>query len=527
MSLTEDPPGQDESDTRQRILQAAASIFGEKGYAGATTRAIAARAGVNEVTLFRHFGRKEHLLSAVIDQHSRLPELIAHLETRLTGDYHQDLVQIADLFFQVLTERREVVRLMLCEADQFPELREALARNPRRLRQVLVGYLEEQMRQQQLRTIPLEAMAQAFWGMLFSTAISSEILEEPILTAVPAERFVSHLVDVFVSGTARPGAENITLGPVQKTLEPAVTVQAVTRRFKDLIAVEDLSFTVARGEIFGLLGPNGAGKTTTINLITGMLVPDRGAVRVLGGDPQREARWVRQRIGLVPQETNLYLDLSAVDNMWHHAALYVAELSGVQERIRDLLTLTNLWERRKDPVRTFSGGMKRRLALARTLLHDPELILFDEPTLGVDVQGKHVLWDHIQSLQGEGKTFVVSTNDMAEAEALCDRLVIIDHGRTIALDTPERLKDQLGRDIITLRTTPSISDPEALLGGLGVHQISRPKPDQLRLEVRDAERIVSEIVARVSTNHCLESILMSRPSLDDVFLHHTGRALRE
>jgi ABC-2 type transport system ATP-binding protein len=520
MSSADRMPGRGESDTRQRILQAAASIFGEKGYAVATTRSIAARAGVNEVTLFRHFGRKEHLLSAVIDQHSGLPELIAHLETQLTGEYRPDLMRIANLFFQVLTERREVIRLMLCEADHFPELREALARNPRRLRQMLVGYLKSQMGQDRLQDVPVEVMAHAFWGMLFSYAISAEILEEPILPDNRLDQVIAYLVDLFVAGTGRRDQED-------KNMEAAVTVDSVTRRFGDLVAVEDLSFSVATGEVFGLLGPNGAGKTTTINLITGMLAPHSGQARVLGRDPQREAPWVRQRIGLVPQETNVYLDLSAADNMWHHAALYASDLSVIRGRIHDLLTMMNLWDRRKDPVRTFSGGMKRRLALARTLLHDPEIILFDEPTLGVDVQGKHVIWEHIRALQSKGKTFVVSTNDMAEAERLCDRLVIIDHGRAIALGTPEGLKGQLGRDIITLRTLPPVADPETLFGGLGVHQIARPEPDQLRLEVRDADRMVGEIVARVSPHHRLESILMSRPSLDDVFLHHTGRALRE
>lgn len=310
-------------------------------------------------------------------------------------------------------------------------------------------------------------------------------------------------------------------------MDSTIRVEAITRGFGELTAVKDLSFEVAGGELFGLLGPNGAGKTTTINLITGMLAKHGGQIQVLGKDPHKEARWVRQRIGFVPQETNVYLDLNAVDNMWHHAALYCQDLWGVKERIGHLLEMMNLGERRKDQVRTFSGGMKRRLALARVLLHDPEIIFFDEPTLGVDVQGKHVLWDHIKAQQKEGKTFVVSTNDMAEAEALCDRLVIIDHGRAIALDTPERLKDQLGRDIVTLRTIPAIAEPETVLDGLGVRAVTRSEPDLLRLEVKNAESIIGELVSRVTADHRLESVRMARPSLDDVFLHHTGRALRE
>ena len=307
----------------------------------------------------------------------------------------------------------------------------------------------------------------------------------------------------------------------------AIIVDSASRRFGDIIAVQSLSFEVGRGELFGLLGPNGAGKTTTINLLTGILHRDEGKVAVLGRDPQKQARWVHQRIGFVPQETNVYQDLNAMDNMWHHAALYCQDLSDVKEGIERLLKLMNLWDRRQSQVRTFSGGMKRRLALARTLLHSPEIIFFDEPTLGVDVQGKHVLWQHIKEQQAKGKTFIVSTNDMAEAEALCDRLVIIDHGRNVASGSPESLKDNLGRDIITLRTTPMIANPETLFAGLGVRAIAYPEPDQLRLEMRDAESVIGDVVTRTTAQYRIESVRMARPSLDDVFLHHTGRALRE
>ncbi len=307
----------------------------------------------------------------------------------------------------------------------------------------------------------------------------------------------------------------------------AITLHDVTRRFGDLTAVDGLTVEVQAGEIFGLLGPNGAGKTTALNLITGLLRRHGGQVRVLGFDPESQPRQVRQRIGLVPQETNLYADLSAVDNLWHHAALYCADLSGVERRIEELLRLMHLWERRRDRVGDYSGGMKRRLALARALLHDPQVILFDEPTLGVDVQGRHALWEHIKAQQAQGKTFIVSTNDMMEADALCDRLLIVDHGRAIALDSPERLKADLRRDIVTLRTTPPIQAPETLFAGLGLQAVTRPEPDTLRLEVNGAEAIAGELVTRITAAHRLESIRIARPSLDDVFLHHTGRALRE
>jgi ABC-2 type transport system ATP-binding protein len=310
-------------------------------------------------------------------------------------------------------------------------------------------------------------------------------------------------------------------------MDKAITVDSATRRFGEITAVKDLSFDVDAGEIFGLLGPNGAGKTTSIHLIIGMLSKDGGHIQVLGLDPHVQTRQVHSMIGYIPQETNVYLDLNAVDNLWHHAALYCDHLSPVAARIDELLEWMNLWERRKDPVRTYSGGMKRRLALARTLLHDPQVIFFDEPSLGVDVQGKHVLWEYIQSQQTQGKTIIVSTNDMMEADFLCDRLVIIDHGEAIALNTPETLKAALGRDIVTLHTTPAIEDPETLFEGLNIQAVKRLDPGILRFEIKDAETRVEELILRVRNDHHLESMRIARPSLDDVFLHHTGRALRD
>jgi ABC-type multidrug transport system ATPase subunit len=311
------------------------------------------------------------------------------------------------------------------------------------------------------------------------------------------------------------------------TSEHAIVVDSVTRRYNGLTAVDNLSFTVRKGEIFGLLGPNGAGKTTCINLITGTLRRHGGHIAVLGFDPEKRACEVHRRIGVVPQETNVYTDLSATENLWHHAALYCDDLSDVQDRIETLLAMMSLWERRKDPVRTYSGGMKRRLALARALLHEPAVIFFDEPTLGVDVQGKHVLWDHIKAQQAYGTTFVISTNDMAEADYLCERLVILDHGRKISEGTPEELKAGMGSEVVTLCTNPAIEDPLSLFAGLGVQSTVQIRPDLLQLKVSSTEQIIGELVNRVTASYRLETMQIARPTLDDVFLHFTGRALRE
>jgi len=308
---------------------------------------------------------------------------------------------------------------------------------------------------------------------------------------------------------------------------PAIDVSSVTRSFADLVAVDDLSFQVGKGEIFGLLGPNGAGKTTMINLILGLLAPDSGSIRVLNYDLVHQAREVHRRVGYVPQETNVYLDLSAEDNLWHHAALFCPDLGGVKEHMADLLRFTNLWERRKDPVRTYSGGMQRRLALARALLHDPEIIFFDEPTLGVDVQGRFALWEHIQEQRKAGKTFVISTNNMLEADTLCDRLLIIDHGRAITLDTPENLKAAMGHEVVTLRTTPVIENPEEILAPFAIRNLSRPLLHEIRFEMKNAGSEADTLIQQLTKTNQLESIQISRPSLDDVFLHHTGRALRD
>jgi ABC-type multidrug transport system ATPase subunit len=307
----------------------------------------------------------------------------------------------------------------------------------------------------------------------------------------------------------------------------AIQLHSITRKFGSFTAVDDLSFDVQRGEIFCMLGPNGSGKTTTIHMITGLLKRSAGVLEVSGFDPQAQPRQVRQRIGLVPQETNIYGELSALDNLWHHAGLYCKDLGQARERIEALLKLVDLWDRRKDPAGTFSGGMKRRLALARALLHDPEIILFDEPTLGVDVQGRHVLWDHIHALRDAGKTFVITTNDMTEADVLCNRLVIIDHGKCIVLDSPERLKAALGRDIVTLRTTPAIPNPAMEFQPFGARQVSTPEPGVVRFEVENAEALAGDLISRVSPHYHLENFRIARPTLDDVFLHHTGRALRE
>src|SRR5262252_1424569 len=232
----------------------------------------------------------------------------------------------------------------------------------------------------------------------------------------------------------------------------AIELREVTRRYKDLVAVDCLTLSVDRGEILGLLGPNGSGKTTTVSMATGLLAPTSGAVEVLGHDMARNPRAVRRRIGSVPQETALYEELSAEANLRFHADLFDVPRAGLAVRISALLELVGLEERRGSRAGTFSGGMKRRLALARALLHEPELLFLDEPTLGVDVHSRRALWEHIIGLKKRGKTVLLTTNYLEEANELCDRVAILDRGRLLIVDTPQHLRRRLGDTVLEIVT---------------------------------------------------------------------------
>ncbi len=232
----------------------------------------------------------------------------------------------------------------------------------------------------------------------------------------------------------------------------------VVKKYKSIIANDKLSFSIDKGEIFGLLGPNGSGKTTAIKLLTGLLYPDSGEIKILGMDPNKNWKSLRYSFGLVPQETSLYPELNAIQNLQFAASLYMKNLRKIKGTIDNILDLVDLKKRAKDKIETYSGGMKRRLSIGRALLHDPEIMLLDEPTLGVDVQGSHRIWDYIKKFAKSGKTVLITTNVMSEADYLCSKLLIIDHGKNIALGTPDELKDSLGLKEITVSKKPSLND---------------------------------------------------------------------
>jgi ABC-2 type transport system ATP-binding protein len=281
----------------------------------------------------------------------------------------------------------------------------------------------------------------------------------------------------------------------------AIEVKDLCKSFGSFRAVDHLSLEVRQGEIFGLLGPNGSGKTTTINMISGLSAPTSGEVRVLGYDVRHSARQVRQVLGSVPQETALYEELSAWTNMDFHADLFGIPRKEKKERITRLLELVQLLDRKDSRVGTFSGGMKRRLALARALLHDPQLLYLDEPTLGVDVQARRAIWDYTLALRDQGKTVLITTNYLEEAQALCERLAIIDHGKLIAVDTPEHLKQTYGGSVIEVETSQPVQDITSLRILAGVNDVKQEG------EIKD--------------------IAIREPNLDEIFLLLTGTALRD
>ena len=310
--------------------------------------------------------------------------------------------------------------------------------------------------------------------------------------------------------------------------QPAVELRHVTKHFKALVAVNDLSLSISRGEILGLLGPNGSGKTTTLNMVLGLLAPSAGEIEVVGHRIPQGLREVRRRLGTVPQDTALYGELSAEANLRFHADLFDVPRERVERRITEVLELVKLEDRRNSPAGTFSGGMKRRLALARALLHEPDLLFLDEPTLGVDVQSRRALWDHILALKQGGKTVLLTTNYLEEANTLCDRIAIIDHGRLIALDTPTELRQRFGDTIIEM--TPERSASEDLLRRLrridGVAEAVQPD-GVLRVSVQGGRAVAGQVVTLVASEVGLRAITQREPSLEEVFLSLTGTALRD
>ena len=261
-------------------------------------------------------------------------------------------------------------------------------------------------------------------------------------------------------------------------------------------------------------------------MISGLSVPTSGEVRVMGYDVRHQTRQVRRLLGSIPQETALYEELTAWDNMDFHADLFGVPRHEKKERIDKLLELVQLLDRKASRVSTFSGGMKRRLAIARALLHDPLLVYLDEPTLGVDVQARRAIWDYCLSLRDQGKTVLITTNYLEEAQTLCERLAIIDHGKLVTLDTPDHLKQAYGGTIVELETARLFEEVEQIKAMPGVKDV-RQEGRRLKVTTAGVDRIVPQIVNIVSQDAELRDIAVRESTLDEIFLQLTGTALRD
>jgi len=313
-----------------------------------------------------------------------------------------------------------------------------------------------------------------------------------------------------------------TLGGGPDATSPAVEVRNLTKTYGDLTAVKGVSFDVAQGEIFAFLGPNGAGKSTTIKMLCTLARPTAGSARVAGFDVVEDARRVRRHIGLVFQEQTLDEQLTAEENLRFHAVLYGVPSDQLDARITRVFELVALSDRRKDLVSTYSGGMARRLEIARGMLHTPRVLFLDEPTVGLDPQTRALIWEDIHRLRREeGITIFLTTHYMDEAEN-AERIAIIDYGEIIALDTPDALKASVGSDTISLET----ADDDAALSTLGAagYRVVRTEGG-LTAYVEDEEAEVGALVTAVGVP--VRMLRAHRPTLDDVFLHYTGREIRE
>ncbi len=305
-----------------------------------------------------------------------------------------------------------------------------------------------------------------------------------------------------------------------------ISIKNLTKKFGDFTAVNGISLEIDEGEIFGLLGPNGAGKTTTISMLATLLDPTSGEASVANNSITKKDE-VRKSIGVVFQDPSLDDELTARENMDFHGRLY--RMSGNERKARtdELLKLVELDDRADSLVRSFSGGMKRRLEIARGLMHLPKVLFLDEPTIGLDPQTRRKLWDHIKQIKKQGVTVILTTHYLDEADSLCDRIAIIDHGNIVALDTPEKLKGILGGDIVTIKVD-DIKKMEELLSKEKEVKEVRNFDSSLNILIDDGAIALPKIIQLAQkAKLTVSSATIKRPSLEDVFIHYTGRAIRE
>jgi len=303
----------------------------------------------------------------------------------------------------------------------------------------------------------------------------------------------------------------------------AVEVRDLVKSYGQIAAVRGIGFEVKPGETFGFLGPNGAGKSTTIKILCTLVTPTAGEARVAGYEVVRDRDKVRQNIGLVFQDTTLDSYLTGEQNLRFHADLYGVPRQQVEPRLKQVLDMVDLWDRRGSVVGTYSGGMKRRLEIARGLLHAPRVLFLDEPTVGLDPQTRSSIWEYINDLkQREDITIFLTTHYMDEAEN-CDRIAIVDHGKIVVLDTPEALKASVGKDRVQITTDDDDETIAELKARFAIEAAMHER--QVTFNVEEGERFVPRLFAELSTP--IRSVSVARPTLDDVFMSYTGKTIRD
>ncbi len=308
-----------------------------------------------------------------------------------------------------------------------------------------------------------------------------------------------------------------------------IHVEKLRKTYGDFTAVDDISFEAMPGEVFGLLGPNGAGKTTTIGCITGLLTPTAGHISVLGHDVVSDGVEARRSLGVVPQELALYEDLSATENLLYWGGAQGLRGTEAKRRTQEVLALTGLADRAKEPVKQFSGGMKRRLNFAAGIIHQPKVLVLDEPTVGVDPQSRVRLLELVQEQANAGTCVVYTTHYMEEAETLCNRLAIVDHGRVIAQGTLDELRALLGsRDLLRLEGLFPVDDCREVLHKAEGVEIVTAEPNLLAFSATKATMRIPELFAALTSAGAeIRAVTMKQPSLETLFIKLTGKELRE
>jgi ABC-2 type transport system ATP-binding protein len=326
-----------------------------------------------------------------------------------------------------------------------------------------------------------------------------------------------------VKYSVTPNSSAIDVAPPAQPAEPAalpiIAVRDVVHRYQDRTALNGVSFDVRPAELFGLLGPNGSGKTTLFRILSTLMVPTSGSAVIAGIDAVRQPGTLRRHIGVVFQAQSVDLKLTAYENLWHQGHLYGLRGSELKERIIEILTRVGLLDRRNDRVETFSGGMQRRIELAKGLLHHPEVLLLDEPTTGLDPGARHDLWQYLQILRDQERVSIIVTTHLMEEAERCDRLAILNEGNLVALGTPEALTREIGGDVVLFEAR----EPQDLADRIRArfHVEASVMDGKVRLEIENGHRFVPDVVEAFPGE--VQALSVSKPTLEDVFIRRTGR----